>query len=306
MLSPKKINSHILAAFGTVMICAIMWGSFQLNLNLNKVTSPVVSDDELDDLLQHFENFELESPIAPEMPLEELGSNAITESVKSVSSSSATQSSNAILSEMQIDSSNTPKEPLRIDTVVKKIEVVKMLQVDSVKQIPSTADIVADIREKTSPNTGRQTADEKYQQELENYKFYQKNYRNIRNFKIVYPYALKTREIISDLNEKLAKTDDRSKRKEMIREMEDQLFKEYEAAVRKMSVSQGKLLLKLIARETNKTGYELIKEYRGGFSATFWYGIGKIFGTDLKTEFNKENEDSIIETIVEKYKKAEL
>jgi hypothetical protein len=76
-------------------------------------------------------------------------------------------------------------------------------------------------------------------------------------------------------------------------------------AVRTMSVAQGKLLLKLIARETDKTGYEIIKNYRGAFSATFWYGVGKIFGTDLKTEFHKD-QDSIIETIVEKYKNDEL
>lgn len=287
-----------------MIICAVIWGVFQLNLN--QAPSPAVSDTELDDLLQHFENFELESPISPEMPVTDLGNNAITESVKQSSPSPTTPSSNSILSQEYLDSAIKPVETLAIDTVIKKIEVVKILEVDSVKLIPKNADIVAEIREKTKPSTEGQNITEQYQRDLENYRFYQKNYRNIRNFKIVYPYALKTREIISELNERLEQTEDKSKRKEMIRDMEDQLFKEYETAVRKMSVSQGKLLLKLIARETDKTGYELIKEYRGGFSAAFWYGIGRIFGTDLKTEFNKETEDSIIETIVEKYKKAEL
>lgn len=287
-----------------MIICAVIWGVFQLNLN--QAPSPAVSDTELDDLLQHFENFELESPISPEMPVTDLGNNAITESVKQSSPSPTTPSSNSILSQEDLDSAIKPVETLAIDTVIKKIEVVKILEVDSVKLIPKNADIVAEIREKTKPSTEGQNITEQYQRDLENYRFYQKNYRNIRNFKIVYPYALKTREIISELNERLEQTEDKSKRKEMIRDMEDQLFKEYETAVRKMSVSQGKLLLKLIARETDKTGYELIKEYRGGFSAAFWYGIGRIFGTDLKTEFNKETEDSIIETIVEKYKKAEL
>lgn len=287
-----------------MIICAVIWGVFQLNLN--QAPSPAVSDAELDDLLQHFENFELESPISPEMPVTDLGNNAITESVKQSSPSPTTPSSNSILSQEDLDSAIKPVETLAIDTVIKKIEVVKILEVDSVKLIPKNADIVAEIREKTKPSTEGQNITEQYQRDLENYRFYQKNYRNIRNFKIVYPYALKTREIISELNERLEQTEDKSKRKEMIRDMEDQLFKEYETAVRKMSVSQGKLLLKLIARETDKTGYELIKEYRGGFSAAFWYGIGRIFGTDLKTEFNKETEDSIIETIVEKYKKAEL
>ena len=75
--------------------------------------------------------------------------------------------------------------------------------------------------------------------------------------------------------------------------MEDRLFAEYEGAVRKMTVSQGKLLLKLISRETNKSGFELIKQYKGGFSAGFWYSVGKMFGTDLKTEYHRELEDSL-------------
>ena len=302
MFSPKNINSHILAALGTMIICAVIWGGFQLNLT--QAPSPAVSDAELDDLLQHFENFELEAPISPEKPTIELGNNSITETVKQSSPTPTTQVSNDILSQADIDSAKKPDEILAIDTVIKKIEVLNALKVDSIKTIPKVAEMVADIREKT--NTQVYSSDEQYRRDVARYKFYNDNYRNIRNFKIVYPYALKTREIISELNERLAKTEDKSKRKEMIREMEDQLFKEYETAVRKMSVSQGKLLLKLIARETDKTGYELIKEFRGGFSATFWYGIGRIFGTDLKTEFNKETEDSIIETIVEKYKKAEL
>jgi len=108
-----------------------------------------------------------------------------------------------------------------------------------------------------------------------------------------------------DLDVRLSQMKNESEKKEAIKETEKILFQQYETAVRSMSVTQGKLLLKLIARETDKTGYEIIKNYRGAFSATFWYGVGKIFGTDLKTEFHK-NQDSIIETIVEKYKKEEL
>ena len=52
--------------------------------------------------------------------------------------------------------------------------------------------------------------------------------------------------------------------------------------------------------------FNIIKEYKGAFSASFWYGVGKIFGTDLKTEFNKAQEDSLIENIVDKYKNNEL
>lgn len=141
----------------------------------------------------------------------------------------------------------------------------------------------------------------------ERYEFYKKNYRLIRNFQKVYPYALKTREIIENLNAELATMSSEPDKKRLIKETEQMLFREYESAVRTMSTSQGKLLLKLIARETNKTGYEIIKEYKGAFSATFWYGVGKIFNTDLKAGYDREQkEDSLIEDVLDKYKKNEL
>ena len=191
------------------------------------------------------------------------------------------------------------------DTVMKKIEVMQALKVDSVKTLPNDVAVVAEIREIAKAATQKQGAERQYHKDSENYKFYQKNYRNIRNFKKVYPYALKTRDLMADLDARLSQIESESERKKLIKETEKILFQQYETAVRTMSVAQGKLLLKLIARETDKTGYEIIKNYRGAFSATFWYGVGKIFGTDLKTEFHKE-QDSIIETIVEKYKNDEL
>jgi len=93
---------------------------------------------------------------------------------------------------------------------------------------------------------------------------------------------------------------------DLIKDEEKKLFQQYESAVRTMTTSQGRLLLKLIARETSKTGYEIIKDYRGALPATFWYSVGKIFGTDLKSEFHKEQEDSVIENILSKYNNNDL
>jgi hypothetical protein len=136
--------------------------------------------------------------------------------------------------------------------------------------------------------------------------FYQKNVKNIRNFKKVYPYALKIKQITDQLNAQLSTIKNESERAKLIRETEKVLFKEYETAVRTMTISQGRLLLKLVARETNKTGYDIIKEYKGAFPASFWYGVGRIFGQDLKSEFHKEQEDSLIENILSKYQTNDL
>ncbi|HEY6913217.1 MAG TPA: DUF4294 domain-containing protein, partial [Paludibacter sp.] len=190
--------------------------------------------------------------------------------------------------------------------VVPKPEIVLLKKEDSVKQAEKDSVILAQITQLQKPSTNSNASNQRYLKEREKFKFYQQNYRNIRNFKKVYPYALKTREILENLNKQLATMTNESDKKKLIKETEQTLFKEYEAAVRTMTTSQGRLLLKLIARETNKTGYDIIKDYKGGFSASFWYGVGKLFGTDLKSEFHKEREDSTIENIIDKYKKDDL
>ncbi len=65
-----------------------------------------------------------------------------------------------------------------------------------------------------------------------------------------------------------------------------------------MTRSQGKILLKLIDRETEYTSYEIVREFRGGFVAGFWQGVAKIFGANLKTEYDREGDDKMLEQIV--------
>jgi hypothetical protein len=65
-----------------------------------------------------------------------------------------------------------------------------------------------------------------------------------------------------------------------------------------MTISQGRLLIKLIDRETQNTSYDLIKDYRGKFSAAFWQGIARIFGTNLKEEYDRFGDDALIEIIL--------
>jgi hypothetical protein len=68
--------------------------------------------------------------------------------------------------------------------------------------------------------------------------------------------------------------------------------------MRKLTFTQGKILIKLIDRETENTSYDLIRQYRGKFSAAFWQGIARIFGANLKSDYDPTGEDYLIEQII--------
>ena len=306
MFSLKKINSHYFASAGTLLICFLIFALFQSDLSGDK--SGQMTDAEIDDLELLMEDMMAENINDDALPKPDGKGDVVNENSDKASESTSTDKGSFKVSDptpAPLPESIIEEKVVAEDTVMKKIEVMQALKVDSVKTLPDDVAVVAEIREIAKAATQKQGAERQYHKDSENYKFYQKNYRNIRNFKKVYPYALKTRDLMADLDARLSQIESESERKKLIKETEKILFQQYETAVRTMSVAQGKLLLKLIARETDKTGYEIIKNYRGAFSATFWYGVGKIFGTDLKTEFHKE-QDSIIETIVEKYKNDEL
>lgn len=127
---------------------------------------------------------------------------------------------------------------------------------------------------------------------------YWKYERLVYNVKKVYPYALIVREKFKDVNATLQKLpDDRAKRK-YIKEVEKQVFHDYEGDMREISITQGRILIRLIDRETDITSYELIKEYKGSISASFWQGIARLFGTNLKEAYDPVGDDFLIENII--------
>jgi len=115
---------------------------------------------------------------------------------------------------------------------------------------------------------------------------------------VTYPYAKKASLIFNDINAHLANISDSKKRKAYIRSRESELKKEFGDPLTKLSVYQGKVLMKLINRETKNTCYEIIKEYKGGASAQFWQSIAWIFGSSLKQHYNPTGEDAEMEPIV--------
>lgn len=130
--------------------------------------------------------------------------------------------------------------------------------------------------------------------------------RLIYNLRKVYPYALMVRSRLGSINEGLEKIPDERDRKKYLRQAEKDIFGEYEDDVRDMTITQGRLLIKLIDRETLNTSYELIRHYRGSFSAAFWQGIARIFGTDLKAEYDPYGEDAVIEIILHELETGNL
>lgn len=135
---------------------------------------------------------------------------------------------------------------------------------------------------------------------------YQKYQRMVYNLKKVYPYSLLVRERLNEINMELDKIPDDKGRKKYLRQIEKDIFGDYEDDVRDMTITQGKLLIKLIDRETMNTSYELIKQYRGGLSAAFWQGIARIFGTNLKEDYDPYGEDAIMEIIVQAIESGRL
>ena len=80
--------------------------------------------------------------------------------------------------------------------------------------------------------------------------------------------------------------------------MEKELFNEYKPELKKMSLSQGKLLIRLVDRECNQTSYELAKAFLGGFRAGFWNIFAGMFGASLKSEYDPQGKDAMTERVV--------
>ena len=122
--------------------------------------------------------------------------------------------------------------------------------------------------------------------------------RLVYNVKRVYPYAVLVRESLEDVNDTLTMMPDDRERRKFLKRYEKSIFNEYEDDMRQMTITQGKILIKLIDRETQNTGFELIKDHRGAFTAVFWQGIARIFGTNLKAEYDAEGDDYLIEKVI--------
>mgnify|MGYP006278208183 CR=1 FL=1 len=130
-------------------------------------------------------------------------------------------------------------------------------------------------------------------------KEYLKKWTRLRNaVYVTYPYAKKASFIINDVIMHLDKITNEQQRKKYLSSREKELKKEFTEPLTALSVYQGKILMKLINRETRNTCYDLIKEYRGGFAARFWQTVAWVFGSSLKQDYDPRGNDAEMESIV--------
>lgn len=119
-----------------------------------------------------------------------------------------------------------------------------------------------------------------------------------KKVKTVYPYARKASALLRKYEAQMSGVEDRKTIKNYYRQVEKELWDEYGQELTDLSVSEGRILIKLIDRETERTSYELVKELRSGFTAFVFQGMARMFGHNLKSEYNAADEDKYIEEIV--------
>lgn len=138
------------------------------------------------------------------------------------------------------------------------------------------------------------------------YRSTRRYWRTVRNIRIVYPYAQMANQTIRDLNIKLKTVNSKRERRKLIRREYKGLMKAYKKPMMKLKISQGKLLMKLIDRETGNSSYKHLKELKGSTTAFFWQAVASMFGTSLKSKYKPEGKDWMVEEILERMKKGEL
>jgi hypothetical protein len=128
---------------------------------------------------------------------------------------------------------------------------------------------------------------------------YQAEWTRLRNaVYVTYPYAVKASIIINQINAQLAGVTDKGKRKAIIRSREKDMKTQFADKVTALSVYQGKVLMKLIYRQTGNNCYEIIDEYKGSFNAALWQTVAVIFGSSLKQNYDPNGDDRAMESIV--------
>lgn len=118
---------------------------------------------------------------------------------------------------------------------------------------------------------------------------------------VTYPYALTAASVFNDINAQLIGIENQEDRKRYIKSREKELKQKFGDQLTQLSVYQGKVLMKLIYRETGNNCYEIIKEMRGGFSAAFWQTVAILFGSNLRQNYDATGEDAKIEAILQEW-----
>ena len=130
--------------------------------------------------------------------------------------------------------------------------------------------------------------------------------RLVRAVKKVYPIAQEAKREMALMEQELERLPSKRDRELYIKGIQKMIIKKYTPILRRMTISEGRVLLKLIDRETEYTAFEIVKEFRGGFVAGFWQAMARLFGNNLKLEYDPEGNDRLLEQIVRAYEAGML
>lgn len=123
-------------------------------------------------------------------------------------------------------------------------------------------------------------------------------WKTVRDVKRTLPLAKELAKEMQVADQQLAMLPDDKARRKWWRQYEKYLFQKYENNFRRMTASQGQMLMKLMDRESERTSYEIIKHYRGKASANFWQFVAKLFKNDLKEGYDAADKDRIVERVI--------
>lgn len=130
--------------------------------------------------------------------------------------------------------------------------------------------------------------------------------RLVYNIKKVYPYAKLAGARYGEVVGHLDSLKTNRAQREYLKQVEKDILAQYEEELKSLTITQGRILIKLIDRETRNTSYEVVKELRGSFQAAFWQTVARLFGSNLKVQYDPEGEDRMIEEIMGMIEKGVL
>ncbi len=128
----------------------------------------------------------------------------------------------------------------------------------------------------------------------------------VRNFLKVYPYALEISQVYINIDDTLSMFSSEDSRKKYLNVREKQIMSYYKPKLKKLTLSQGILLVKLMDRESGETAYKIVDDLRGSVTAVFWQTFALMFGNSLKQEYDAFGEDQDIEYLVKRYNDGTL
>lgn len=133
-------------------------------------------------------------------------------------------------------------------------------------------------------------------------------WRTVRDVRKALPYAKLIAETLTETYEYLQTFESEKERKAYLKEMEGEVFNQYKPALKRFTKGQAKILVKLIGRETNQSGYDILKAFLGTTRAVFYHGFGKLFGVNINGKYrpDKNKEDTTIERIATLIEQGQL